>query len=176
MQILASGKDANVPIPDVLETLEKWVVIAYGGNKCPSTIKTIPELRWYMFAKFQSDVSTLPPTVAALKYKIYRSHYVALVLRKSLSSIQNLPSPLDFGWERSDDAYKPIMTDKLPAPVALIELSVCSCTTKCVNNRCKCRKNKLQCTDMCKCIDCDNDDTFEDSEDENEFTSDDDDD
>ena len=51
------------------------------------------------------------------------------------------------------------MTDELPAPVALIELSVCSCKKdKCDSNRCKCYKNNLQCTDMCKCEDCKNTD------------------
>ena len=96
-----------------------------------------------------------------LKYKIFRCHYISLVLRKSLLTMQELPWPLSYGWESYGDTYKAIMTDELPAPVALIELSVCACKTNCVNNRCKCRKNKLQCADMCKYIDCANDDTQE---------------
>ena len=145
------------------------MVTAYAGSKCPATIKTIPELRWYLFSKFQNDISDLPPTTAALKYKIFRCHFVVLVLRKSLLAIQALPSPLNYGWESNGDAYKVIMTDELPAPVALIELSVCSCKTNCVTNRCKCRKNNLQCTDMCKCMDCDNDGSEEQSDDEVDF-------
>ena len=53
--------------------------------------------------------------------------------------------------------------DDLPAPTGLIELSMCSCKSPCQTDRCMCRKNKLLCTEMCKCVDtcknCDNDDT-----------------
>lgn len=167
----ALGQNVHLPNLDTLETLEKWVVVAYGGNKRPVTVQTIPQLRWYMFSKFQSDVNKLPPTTAALKYKIFRCHYVALVLRRSLQTIQDLPSQLNFGWESSGNAYTPIMTDELPAPLALIELSVCSCTTKCSTNRCKCKKNNLQCTDMCKCVDCENDNMSDGSDKEIEYES-----
>ena len=50
--------------------------------------------------------------------------------------------------ESSNNSYAPIMTDELPTPLALIELSVCSCKTNCCSNRC--HKNTLICTDMCK--------------------------
>ena len=33
--------------------------------------------------------------------------------------------------------------DDLPAPLALIELSVCACKSDCSTNRCKCRKKQL---------------------------------
>lgn len=51
------------------------------------------------------------------------------------------------------------MTDNLPAPIALNELSVCSCEGGCTTKRCKCLKNNLVCTDMCKCEGCKNNDT-----------------
>ena len=71
--------------------------------------------------------------------------------------MQNLPSQEGFGWESTEDSLQPIMTDNLPAPVALIDLSMCGCKTDCTNNRCKCHKNGLPCTDMCKCVKCKND-------------------
>ena len=54
-----------------------------------------------------------------------------------------------------------------------IKLSVCACKTKCVNNKCKCIRDKLQCADMCRCIDCDNDDMQEKLDEENELILDD---
>ena len=63
----------------------------------------------------------------------------------------------------------PILTDELPAPLALIELSVCSCKTKCITSKCKCGKNALQCADMCKCVDCENDDVHDASDNELEY-------
>ena len=38
------------------------------------------------------------------------------------------------------DSLDPIMTDNLPAPMALIELSMCSCKGGCKSRRCKCLK------------------------------------
>jgi hypothetical protein len=89
-----------------------------------------------------------------------------MVLRRSHISAQNLPSPVNYGWDNVDGSFIPILTDKLPAPMALIELiSACSCKSQCTTNRCKCRKNGFFCTDMCKCGDCkNNDDNEEDIE------------
>ena len=85
-----------------------------------------------------------------------------MVLKRSHLSKQNLPSPEGYGWELNGTCLDPIMTDNLPAPLALIELSVCSCKGDCSTRRCKCFKNALVCTDMCKCQECKNNDTFED--------------
>ena len=62
-----------------------------------------------------------------------------------------------------------MMTDELPAPIALVELSVCNCKTHCNNNRCKCYKNNLPCTDMCKCVNCENDDRRQDLNDTDDY-------
>ena len=139
-----------MPNLETMGRLERWVVTAYGESKCSATIKAISELRWYLYSKFQSDISDLPPTTAALEYKIFRCHYIALLLRKSLLTMQELPSPLSYGWESYRElSVSAIMTKELLFPIALIELCVCACKTKCVNNRCKCRKNKLRCTGLC---------------------------
>ena len=48
----------------------------------------------------------------------------------------------------------------LPAPLAVIELSVCGYRTGCKTNCCKCRKNGFTCTDMCKYAQCENNDCW----------------
>ena len=93
-----------------------------------------------------------------LASNIYRYHYVRLVLHRSLSTIQNLPSPWNYGCH--GEAYLPILTDELLASISLTEMSMYSCKTKCGTNRCKFRKNASRCTDMCKCVDCENDDVI----------------
>lgn len=92
--------------------------------------------------------------MSALKYKIFRSHFVTLVLKRATWSMQNLPAPEGYGWEREGETLIPIMTDNLPAPLATIELSVCGCKSDCSTNRCRCAKHDLPCTDMCKCNEC----------------------
>ncbi|MEO0688203.1 MAG: hypothetical protein AAFY76_24880 [Cyanobacteria bacterium J06649_11] len=122
-------------------------------------------MRWHLFSKYSKDASHLPPTLPALKYKVFRSHYIALVFKSCFKSIQNLPDPNGFGWELEDDHLVAITTDELPAPIGLIELSMCSCKQDCSTARCHCRKNKLICTDMCKCSDkCENDGVEDDDE------------
>ena len=128
--------------------------------------------RWYLRAvvvggKLQCESSNLPPTTTALKYNIYRYHYVTLVLHRSLSTIQNLPSPWNYGWH--GEAYLPILTDELLASISLTEMSMYSCKTKCGTNRCKFRKNVSWCADMCKCVDCENDDVHDASDNQLEY-------
>ena len=59
----------------------------------------------------------------------------------------------------------PIMTNNLPAPLALIELSICNCKGGSGTRR-FCFKNSLVFTDMCKCSACNNSNTFEDDDQE----------
>ena len=141
--------------------------MVYSGSTLLNSIQRIPQRRWYIFSKLQCESSNLPPTTAALKYNIYRYHYVTLVLRRPLSTIQNLPSPWNYGCH--GEAYLPILTDELLASISLTEMSMYSCKTKCGTNRCKFRKNASRCTDMCKCVDCENDDVHDASDNQLEY-------
>ena len=111
-------------------------------------VDTIADLRWLLFSKY--SYSKLALTMSALKYRIFGAHYAALILKNCTSSIQNLPDPCGFGWEVDNGNLVPIMTDDLPAPTGLIELSTCSCKTGCSSGRCTCKKNNLLCTEICK--------------------------
>ena len=53
------------------------------------------------------------------------------------------------GWYR--DIYKPVKCLEDPAPKAVIELTKRGCKSGCVGSRCKCYRNKLPCTPLCKC-------------------------
>ena len=129
----------------------------YKGKNCSSNPTTIPQIRWYLYSRLQCEFNKLPPTQAALKYKIFRCHYVILVLRRAYLAITNLPSPLSYGWEAKDDVYVPIMTDELPVPLELMELKMCGCKTSCNTMRYKCVKNQMLCKALCKCVSCKND-------------------
>ena len=72
-------------------------------------------------------------------------------------SLETIPCFLliDFGWKKDvDNLYEPVTTTLLPAQQSIIHLTVCSC--KCADNRCKCKKNNLKCSEMCQCVDCEN--------------------
>ena len=86
-----------------------------------------------------------------------------MVLRRASVPLQMLPPAINYGWENAEGQLIPIMTNNLPAQMALLEMSTCSCKSDCTSNRCKCRKNSFVCTDMCKCLKCSNDDQDEDT-------------
>ena len=52
------------------------------------------------------------------------------------------------------DEWFPIMTPLQPAPDAVLHLVKCGCSReKCSTNRCQCHKAGLPCTDLCSCMD-----------------------
>ena len=86
-----------------------------------------------------------------------------------------LPSPEQFGWTLDGDQWVPLRTNLPPASQAIIHLVKCKCAKEtCSTNRCQCRKNRLNCKDLCGCSDsgerCENvrDDEDDDSSDGNE--------
>ena len=104
--------------------------------------------------------TTPPPTQAALHQAVLRAHYQLLVWNKDIVPNPVLPSPEGFGWKWEEDkkAWIPVITTLPPAPEAIIHLMKCKCTKeRCANNRCKCRKAGLRCTDLCGCSDTDED-------------------
>ena len=139
----ALGNGEDLPNLSTLENLECFVVQMYGGNKTPKDITTIAKLRWFLFSKFQHD---------------------------ACPEIQDFSKSLcNNGWELNGSSLQLIMTNNLPAPLALIELRVCRCKNNCSIRRSKRLKNELICTDMCKCSSCKNTDSFEGSNDEIEW-------
>ena len=144
-----------LPKFDVIEPLESCVVTCCKGKNCPSNVTAIPQVRWYLYSKLKCGFNKLLTTQAVLKYKIFRSHYVTLVLQRALA-MTNLPSTLGHGWEAKDDVYVPITTDELPVFLELMRLSMCGCKTRRNTMRCKCINLYI---DLCKCISCKDDGT-----------------
>lgn len=159
------GESIIKPTEVDVQALEHFVMHLYC-KKIPSTVEDLADLRWHMFSKQQSEAQKLPPTRAALTQKILRAHYTTFQWKSSHISSPVLPNPEEFGWKWLDDStlFEPVMTTLLPAPESVIDLSMCRCQTNCKTLRCKCRKNNLNCTEMCLCTDCDNIEMDEDLE------------
>ena len=102
----------DIPKFDFTEPIESWVVIYYKGKNCPNNVTKVPQIRWYHYSKLKHEFNNLPPKQAALKYDIYRNHYVTLVLQRAYLAIKNLNSPLGHDWKAKDDVYVPIMFEK----------------------------------------------------------------
>ena len=149
---------STLPSDSTLNTFEQFVLRLYGKNKVPSGIKNLSDLRWKMFSKQQADSQRLPPTSDIFRQKVLRSHYTVMVWKQSHIPSQTLLNPEECGWKLdANEEYQAVTTILPPAAESIIHLTVCHCKTKCVAMRCKCRKNGLKCSEMCECLECEND-------------------
>ena len=102
-------------------------------------------MRWYLFSKKQSEAENLPPTKAALKYKILRSHYVTMMWKRSDRPNSELRDPYSFGWQNVDGIVQHVLSDELPAPEASIEMCMCKCNeTRCSTNYTYLRNKRMR--------------------------------
>ena len=53
------------------------------------------------------------------------------------------------------------MTQLAPASELILHLTVRNYGTKCTANKWKCHKNKFNCSEMCGCENCENDDKYD---------------
>ena len=107
----------------------------------------------WLFRKKQAQSERLPPTQGALRPAVLRAHYQAMVWNNDVVADPDMPSPENYGWEKNDNRWLPVITKLPPAPEAIIQLVKCGCKKQCVSNRCQCRRNGLPCTDLCSCSD-----------------------
>ena len=78
-----------------------------------------------------------------------------------------IPSPIGNGWQLSDGEIEIQWMMRPPAPDSLLECIVCKCKTGCQTKRCSCQKAELKCTELCSCVDCQNESGDIDEEEEN---------
>ena len=149
IQALSQLGTSDLPSDETLEAVEKLVCQPF----LPQTdIFSLRALRWWYFTKKQAKSQQLPPTQAALHQVALRTPFQLLVCNNDIVPNPVLPSLEGFGWKWEEDkkAWIPVMTTLPPAPEAIIFLVKCKCTKEgCSNNRCKCRKAGLTCTDLC---------------------------
>lgn len=61
------------------------------------------------------------------------------------------------GWMDTGGVLNVNWMENKPAPDAVLEFASCKCKkTKCCNKQCKCKSLGLPCTDLCECVNCEN--------------------
>ena len=133
---------------DVSDDAEKFICRIYKVSS-----QNCDQARVKLFSKCHTPES-MPPSSDAAKYHIQRANYQSLIWREACNPNPVIPSPTDSGWKLVDDVLSPILTSLPPIPKACKELVQCGCTNGCISNNCSCRKWNLQCTEACKCCDC----------------------
>ena len=143
MQQLGNSHSISEELQD---SCEAFTCALYGG-----AVNSINEVRYRLFCSKSLQSHQLPPCQDTLNKHIQRANYQASIWKTALEAYSDIPSPVGHGWFIDGSDIMIDWMDALPAPLAVLELLSCRCTTKCSNNRCACFQNKLQCTDACGC-------------------------
>ena len=121
-------------------------------------------------AKMFVTPERLPPTASACKFHSLRTYYQVMEWMGCSDEME----PCEWGWKVEVDKLVPVMTEKSPAPDALIKMIHCNCSEGCNTLRCTCRKHGLQCTSACghcqdgKCDNMTNDPVVDDDDDDDD--------
>ena len=117
-----------------------------------SSLTTVNEARRELFCKKSKSLENIPPTQDALFQHTKRAIIQSNIWTTSLSSIQNIPSPREWGWKKEDNSWKPVWMTIEEAAKACSELIKCGCKSQrgCASH-CVCMKAGLSCTDLCDC-------------------------
>ena len=136
-------------VRDIFPTVERFVVLLYSRS---SNALTCNDARRELFCEGRS-IDAIPPTSAALFQHVLRAVFVTgYYWAQATVSMQELPSPEDWGWKLVDDVYVPHWTELPEASVALRDLVKCGCKNNTCRGNCKCIKSgDLPCTELCKC-------------------------
>eukprot|EP00745_Piridium_sociabile_P034091 TRINITY_DN5858_c0_g1_i7.p1 TRINITY_DN5858_c0_g1~~TRINITY_DN5858_c0_g1_i7.p1 ORF type:complete len:942 (+),score=252.29 TRINITY_DN5858_c0_g1_i7:556-3381(+) len=147
----------DFPDEHVLADAESFVCKLYSPNTQRTSTQ---QLRCDLFHSVKKTIENLPPTQDALKLHIRRSHYQALVWKRSLELHPHLPAVADSGWklvvkDNGTEVLEPMLLTHEPSTALFVALTTCGCTS-CATRRCKCASKNLGCTKACQCKDCRN--------------------
>ncbi|MEW8548339.1 MAG: hypothetical protein AB2693_32955 [Candidatus Thiodiazotropha sp.] len=148
LQAFSNLGTSEIISEEIVQRLEKFVCKLYAPNM---TVENLSQLRWKLFSKRQAEAEKLPPTLESLRQAILRAHYQSLIWQNDLEPNPIIPPPENYGWRKDSGTYVPVSSELPAAPDAVVQLVRCSCSkTKC-SSSCSCRKNNMNCTEMCEC-------------------------
>ena len=120
---------------------EKFVCLLYGGKSDGD----VNFLCCSLFCTKNMQTQQRPPTRNLL------CKFVVAIWERTLSANPIIPSPSDNCWLINNGELHLDWMDLLPAPLAVLELMSCHCSTNCSAGRCLCLQNQMPCTDPCSC-------------------------
>ncbi|KAL8561352.1 hypothetical protein ACOMHN_040430 [Nucella lapillus] len=139
------GEDPDLRDKTIQEA-EEFVCKLYGV----SDTSNINEALCKLFVKGVIP-EKLPPTKDALSHHIRRAHFQATVWQQAYLQHPVLPPTATMGWKLEAETLVPVLMSLAPVPESCLELISCSCTTRCMTARCKCKRSRLPCTGACRC-------------------------
>jgi len=90
------------------------------------------------------NIATLPPTSSAAKYHNMRTYI------QVQDWLGNKMNPLEWGWERKNNEFVPVLSDLPSAPDKLLNITSCNCKAGCKSRTaCACLRHGNKCTAAC---------------------------
>ena len=130
-----------------LETIERFVILWYDRT---SRLSSINDCRRSLFSKGR-NLENFQPTQDALEQHALRAAYQAGFLWAQATVLKPvIPTPGEWGWELSDNRWRPKWTSIPEASLVCKELINCGSRKAC-RGLCKCSKANLPCTELCYC-------------------------
>ncbi|ELU14502.1 hypothetical protein CAPTEDRAFT_199758, partial [Capitella teleta] len=122
----------------VLPIIETFVTRLYGVE----SVDLVNAARKTLFLNKGKQFVQIPPSSDALQLHLLRAvHQSAFVWGGLLIRDPLVPSPEEWGWQRSGSAFVPHYISLPPLSSSLPDLSFCSCKSVC-KRPCKCIVNK----------------------------------
>ena len=160
---LGSTKEAD---HKAVTTLDKFTCSLFGDSKA----QTVNDARYNLFTQGKFGEYCLPPNKDALALHIDRCNYVAFIWRRCLNQEIGAPDFRNHGWEVDESGKVSVKwLSGLPAMDNILESSSCKCKTGCKTKRYGCKKEDLECTELCFCCDCQNQKYSNADEDDDDF-------
>lgn len=165
------GSEWDLP-EKLINQLERFTCCLYSPKLSATNINA---LRYNLFCAKKGEIEShlLPPCLDCLKKHAERANYQAAIWKQSLQADPGTPTPIGRGWKLIEEDGKEQLTidwmDGLPAPQAVLDLLACKCSKICELPKCICMANGMNCTDMCRLLDCSNQGTIDSIDDESEL-------
>ena len=134
----------------VISPIERFTILMYDRTSGSCDIN---EARRELFTKSPVTrlLENIPPTKAPLIQHLRRATMQARIWANALVPAPEFPDPGAWGWMRNEDGWQPMWTTLPEAAKICSELIHCGCKKSCASQRCKCTREKLNCTELCAC-------------------------
>ena len=136
-----------------MHTLDKFTCALYGDLAA----QTVNDARYNLFTHGKFAEYCLPPNNDVPILHINRSNYVSFIWHHCLNRKIGAPDFRNHGWkvgERGKVRVKWLCG--LPVMDTILESANCKCKAGSKSKRCSCKKEGLECTEVCGCADCQN--------------------
>ena len=141
-------------LENVVGELSKFICQSYCPKNTPKRItNNLVETRYFLYKKFSSETSKLPPSPGAFLQHLKRACCPLVVWESANLSVTRTVDHLAYGWKMDGELLMPVCTVDSIAPEEIVELVSCNCGGDCSKGWCTCKKNGVPCTDFCGCGD-----------------------